>query len=57
MYIYYRRHIMYDIIKQWIYIVHEIGKLMKKIDICIHLYDTPESQMHNKNKNIYKIAN
>ena len=57
MYIYYRRHIMYDIIKQWIYIVHEIGNMMKKIDISIHVYGTPESQMHNNNKNIYKIAN
>jgi hypothetical protein len=57
MYIYYRRHIMYDIIKQCIYVDHEIGKLMNKIDICIHLYGSPESQMHNNNKNIYKIAN
>ena len=54
-YIYYRRHIMYAIIKQWIYIVHEIGKLMKTIDIYIHLYGSPESQMHNNNKNIYKL--
>ena len=40
---------MYDIIKQWICIFHEIGKLMNKIDICIHLYGSPEWQMHNNN--------
>jgi len=48
---YCRRHIMYDIIKQWIYDFHEIGKLMKKNNICIHMYGCPESQMYN-NKNI-----
>ena len=31
MHIYCRRHIIYDIIKQWIYIFHEIGKLIKNI--------------------------
>ena len=54
---YCRRHIMYDIIKQWIYDFHEIGKLMNTINICIHLYGTPESQLYNNNKNIYKISN
>ena len=43
---------MYDIIKQWIYDFHEKGKLMNNIDICIHMYGTHESQMHNNNKNI-----
>ena len=47
---------MYDIIKQWIYIFHEIGKLMNKINISIHMYGSPESQLHN-NKNTYKISN
>ena len=41
---------MYDIIKQWIYVFHEIDKLMTNIDICIHVYGSPESQLHN-NKN------
>jgi len=35
MHIYCRRHIMYDIIKQWLYVFHEIGKLMKKKKIDI----------------------
>ena len=52
MHIYCRRHIIYDIIKQWIYVFHEIGKLMNKFKICIHVYGSPESQMHNNNKNI-----
>ena len=58
MHIHCRRHIMYAIIKESMHVFHELGKLIKTLDIYIYirLYGTPESQMHNEKQIIKKIS-
>jgi hypothetical protein len=57
MHIYCRRHIIYNIIKQWIYFFHEMGKVMKNIEfsylMCFPMSHTKTHDIHTKTHDIH----